>query len=362
MFRQEMLLLGRELVEFRNMCNQEISKYRKHLQHQKDLIAKEEDSEQTDTNDSNGNNEKTSVEKYWQTKLDSLQSDMTFLEKKQTQLDKEQQLLDKEEELSERQREVEKYEQEIIEIERMLDRRQERCAKRETDLMALEEDIQKYKVDLEDSKDKLEKQDEETSSERAKRNWEVLRKSLQDKETVLESTVKKYRMELATSTSNITAKNIMIEKLDEQVKRLYTEVDEKDRKIKQLEGRLVLTIQSVQRQESTSKSRPSRPKLTPQSSSDSVSDSSPTHKLKGRKLGTSLKLGGKYDSLKRSDSIKRLTPEYANGGRLEQGETRVVRHPFRQSIDCGDNRNFQGLRSPLPMSDNDVTSSSCAVM
>ena len=144
--------------------------------------------------------------------------------------------------------------------------------------------------------------------------------------------------------------------------------------MRQLESRLSLTLQSLQRQDSDlrPKSR-ARHQQQSASSTDSFSDSSPTHAPRRKPLGSSLKLGGKYDSpsymtregtkdtlTSENGLTKPLAPEYANGGRVQTSGTKVVRHPFRQSIDCGDTSKFHGLKSPLPQ--DDEKSTSCVVM
>ncbi|XP_048734082.2 tropomyosin alpha-1 chain-like isoform X2 [Ostrea edulis] len=345
MFRMEMMQLGKELFQFRQMCQQEISKY-------KDLLNKANNEERDQDNNietKNGYSTMlggTSVEQYWKTKLDNLQADMTYLEKKQAQLDREQQLVDKEDELSQRLVSLENYEQEIEELESVLDKRQTRCLKRQQSIQDVEEELEQQREELENNRQRLdEAQEKSDPSTTARKHWEVAKRGILEKQSVLESTVQKYRAELASASSNITGKDILISKLDEQVKSLNEQLEQKDKKIKNLESRLVLVIDECRKTASKndnsglSDSVHSTPSRRPDSrQSESInSDLSLSRSASYRGTNSS------RHPLRRSDGLVRM-------------DSASVRHPMRLSVDNGEDR-FQMVKSPLP-----DKSSACSVM
>ncbi|KAK3578696.1 hypothetical protein CHS0354_008554 [Potamilus streckersoni] len=66
---------------------------------------------------------------------------------------------------------------------------------------------------------------------------------------LLESTVQKYRAELAFTTTSVTAKNFAIANLQEKIAELKEHLDDKDKKISQLETQLLLTFEDKQKTE-----------------------------------------------------------------------------------------------------------------
>ncbi|XP_061168886.1 tropomyosin-like [Saccostrea echinata] len=356
MFRMEMMQLGKELFQFRQMCQQEISKY-KDLLNNTDNIERDKENNIEIKNGYSTMLGGTSVEQYWKTKLDNLQADMTYLEKKQAQLDREKEIVDKEDELSQRLVSLENYEQEIEELESVLDRRQARCVKRQQSLQDLEEDIEQHKEELEKNKQRLEETQEKSDpSATARRHCqkcfklEIAKRGILEKQTVLESTVQKYRAELAAASSNSTAKDILINKLDEQVKSLHEQLEQRDKKIKNLESRLVLAIEESRkatfRNDTTtlSDSVNSSPSKRPDSRVSRHSDSDLSlSKSASQKGGNSFR-----HSVRRSEGGKDNT-------RVKK-DTASVRHPMRLSVDYEEDR-FQMVKSPLPDKSN-----ACSVM
>lgn len=353
MFRMEMMQLGKELFQFRQMCQQEISKYRD-LLNNKNTPERDQENNIESRNGYSNMLGGTSVEQYWKTKLDNLQADMTYLEKKQAQLDREQQLVDKEDELSQRLVNIESYEQEIEELESVLDRRQARCVKRQQSLQDMEEELDQQRLEIEDNKQRLEETQEKSDpSVTARKHWEIAKRGILEKQSVLESTVQKYRAELASASSNITGKDILISKLDDQVKSLHQQLEEKDKKIRNLESRLVLSIEE-------SRKSPYR------NETSGLSDSfnfSPTRRPDSRASRGSESNSSDF-SLSRSASHRKssspLHPVRKSDERFNQyhskSDSASIRHPMRLSVDHGDDR-FQMVKSPLP-----DKSSACSVM
>lgn len=353
MFRMEMMQLGKELFQFRQMCQQEISKY-KDLLNNKNTPERDQENNIESRNGYSNMLGGTSVEQYWKTKLDNLQADMTYLEKKQAQLDREQQLVDKEDELSQRLVNIESYEQEIEELESVLDRRQARCVKRQQSLQDMEEELDQQRLEIEDNKQRLEETQEKSDpSVTARKHWEIAKRGILEKQSVLESTVQKYRAELASASSNITGKDILISKLDDQVKSLHQQLEEKDKKIRNLESRLVLSIEE-------SRKSPYR------NETSGLSDSfnfSPTRRPDSRASRGSESNSSDF-SLSRSASHRKssspLHPVRKSDERFNQyhskSDSASIRHPMRLSVDHGDDR-FQMVKSPLP-----DKSSACSVM
>lgn len=353
MFRMEMMQLGKELFQFRQMCQQEISKY-KDLLNNKNTPERDQENNIESRNGYSNMLGGTSVEQYWKTKLDNLQADMTYLEKKQAQLDREQQLVDKEDELSQRLVNIESYEQEIEELESVLDRRQARCVKRQQSLQDMEEELDQQRLEIEDNKQRLEETQEKSDpSVTARKHWEIAKRGILEKQSVLESTVQKYRAELASASSNITGKDILISKLDDQVKSLHQQLEEKDKKIRNLESRLVLSIEE---------SRKSPYRNETSGLSDSF-NSSPTRRPDSRASRGSESNSSDF-SLSRSASHRKssspLHPVRKSDERFNQyhskSDSASIRHPMRLSVDHGDDR-FQMVKSPLP-----DKSSACSVM
>eukprot|EP00105_Crassostrea_gigas_P011864 XP_011427693.1 PREDICTED: MAR-binding filament-like protein 1 isoform X2 [Crassostrea gigas] len=349
MFRMEMMQLGKELYQFRQMCQQEISKY-KDLLNNKNAPDRDQENNIESRNGYSNMLGGTSVEQYWKTKLDTLQADMTYLEKKQAQLDREQQLVDKEDELSQRLVNIESYEQEIEELESVLDRRQARCVKRQQSLQDMEEELDQQRLEIEDNKQRLEETQEKSDpSTTARKHWEIAKRGILEKQTVLESTVQKYRAELASASSNITGKDILISKLDDQVKSLHQQLDEKDKKIRNLESRLVLSIEESRKSQMSGLS-------------DSF-NSSPTRRPDSRASRGSESNSSDF-SLSRSDSHRKSSSPFhqvrKSDDRFNQyhskSDSASIRHPMRLSVDHGDDR-FQMVKSPLPDKSN-----ACVVM
>ncbi|XP_033734714.1 probable serine/threonine-protein kinase kinX isoform X2 [Pecten maximus] len=248
MFRQEMALLGKEVEQFRTICQNQISKYKRLvLEHQDQHQKQKEDGNTSEHGSLSRTVSAESGDRAWEDMLSILQVDMDFLSRKQAVLDKEQQMLDKEESLSQRQRDLEEYEKEINEIERMLDRRQNLCNKRQRDLASLDDELLVLKSDINTTKDQLESRgiNTDSASERAKHNWDIVRKNLFEKQTFLENTVQKYRTDLATAQSNITSKDILLNKLQQEIADLKDEMDKKNIKMHQLESQLTFTLEEA---------------------------------------------------------------------------------------------------------------------
>ncbi|XP_022332536.2 uncharacterized protein LOC111130113 isoform X2 [Crassostrea virginica] len=348
MFRMEMLQLGKELFQFRQMCQQEICKY-------KDLLNnKNSDNLDGNIDAKNGYISLlggTSVEQYWKTKLDSLQADMTFLEKKQAQLDREQQMVDKEDELSKRLVSIENYEREIEELEAVLDKRQTRCVKRQQSLQEMEEELDHQRVEFENNKQQLEDAQEKADpSVTARKHWEIAKRGILETQSVLESTVQKYRAELASASSNITGKDILINKLDQQVKSLHEQLEQKDRKIRNLESRLVFAIEESQKS-------PSKP--SPSGQCDSANSSPLRRPESQQSLSTSTEFSPTRSTSHGESNSSHLSYRKSKRGEHHSrkiSDTASIRHPMRLSVDHGDDR-FQMVKSPLPDKSN-----ACSVM
>ncbi|XP_078314229.1 uncharacterized protein LOC111130113 isoform X3 [Crassostrea virginica] len=336
------------------MCQQEICKY-------KDLLNnKNSDNLDGNIDAKNGYISLlggTSVEQYWKTKLDSLQADMTFLEKKQAQLDREQQMVDKEDELSKRLVSIENYEREIEELEAVLDKRQTRCVKRQQSLQEMEEELDHQRVEFENNKQQLEDAQEKADPSVTARKHcqkcfklEIAKRGILETQSVLESTVQKYRAELASASSNITGKDILINKLDQQVKSLHEQLEQKDRKIRNLESRLVFAIEESQKS-------PSKP--SPSGQCDSANSSPLRRPESQQSLSTSTEFSPTRSTSHGESNSSHLSYRKSKRGEHHSrkiSDTASIRHPMRLSVDHGDDR-FQMVKSPLPDKSN-----ACSVM
>ncbi|XP_060066046.1 E3 ubiquitin-protein ligase BRE1A-like [Ylistrum balloti] len=254
MFRQEMALLGKEVEQFRTICQNQISKYKRLVLEHQDQHQKEKENGETAEHKSLSRTVSAeSGDRAWEEMLSILQVDMDFLSRKQAVLDKEQQMLDKEESLSQRQKELEEYEKEVNEIERMLDRRQNLCNKRQRELASLDDELLVLKSDINTTKDQLETRgiNTDAASDRAKHNckccakMDIVRKNLFEKQTFLENTVQKYRTDLATAQSNITSKDILLVKQQQEIADLKDEINKKTIKMHQLETQLTFTLEEA---------------------------------------------------------------------------------------------------------------------
>ncbi|XP_062584007.1 uncharacterized protein LOC134245769 isoform X2 [Saccostrea cucullata] len=182
---------------------------------------------------------------------------------------------------------------------------------------------------------------------------QIAKRGILEKQTVLESTVQKYQAELAAASSNSTAKEILINKLDEQVKSLHEQIEQRDKKIKNLESRLVLAIKESRKatfrndsfalSDSVNSSPSKRPDSRVSRHSDSTSSDLSLTRSASQKGGNSFR-----HSLRRSEGGQ-------DNSRIKK-DTASVRHPMRLSVDYGEDR-FQMVKSPLPDKRN-----ACSVM
>lgn len=138
-----------------------------------------------------------------------------------------------------------------------------------------------------------------------------------------------------------------------QVKSLHQQLEEKDKKIRNLESRLVLSIEE---------SRKSPYRNETSGLSDSF-NSSPTRRPDSRASRGSESNSSDF-SLSRSASHRKssspLHPVRKSDERFNQyhskSDSASIRHPMRLSVDHGDDR-FQMVKSPLPDKSN-----ACSVM
>ncbi|XP_050406315.1 lamin-like protein isoform X2 [Patella vulgata] len=243
MFREEIMRLRQETEDFRIMCLKQIEKQKKAVEKHRRRSLSQVTDRQSMTNETLPELE---------SELQGLSQSMEYLQHKQIVLDKEADLLNREEDIEKKQKHLEDYEQEIQDVEIMLRHRKALCDRRQVALITLDEELNKLKHEIEETKDQMEKDgiDTTTASERAKQNWEMLRRNMMDKQNVLESTVQKYRSELASAASRMVGKDILIQKLQEQLKDQEDVLKVKDKKLKNLELKLELALTEIHNMES----------------------------------------------------------------------------------------------------------------
>ncbi|XP_048259830.1 cytoskeletal protein Sojo-like isoform X2 [Haliotis rufescens] len=261
MFREEMVRLRREVEEFRELCLQQIKVQKQCVDDHRRTCEKEI----TALVPRNGFSRRLSVvseegslRDELKEELKEMETSMEFFQQKQKILDQEMELLNKEDELSKKQKDLEEYEKEIQEVESLLNQRQAICDRRQKHLVVLDEELQSLRQDLEESKEQMQQEvaanGTEHHSERARKNcalsprlrgeedWDIVRRNLMDKQHLLEATVQKYRSELASASSNIAGKEILIGKLQQQLTETEGMVIVSEKKIKQLETKLAFSV------------------------------------------------------------------------------------------------------------------------
>ncbi|XP_053390495.1 uncharacterized protein LOC128553353 [Mercenaria mercenaria] len=78
---------------------------------------------------------------------------------------------------------------------------------------------------------------------KARRNWQLARRHLIDKVTLLETTIQRYRTQVASSSATITAKDIVISRLQKETTELRDKLELKDKKIEKLESQLAISAE-----------------------------------------------------------------------------------------------------------------------
>ncbi|XP_041353445.1 plectin-like [Gigantopelta aegis] len=240
MFKEEMVRLRTEVEEFKELCVQQVDI-------QKNMVEKHRGNCEKDLisfTSRNGVKKAEEVDPQLQEQLKLLESSMEFFQHKQKILDEEMDLLNREEALARKQKDLEEYEKEIIEVEAMLNQRQAISSRRQKHLATLDEELFSLRRELEETKEQI-SQDQTTgatTSEKAQKNWEIVRRNLIDKQHLLELTVQRYRSELASASSNIAGKEIIIAKMTHQLGEKEDLIEAKDRKIKQLESKLAIAL------------------------------------------------------------------------------------------------------------------------
>ncbi|PVD26095.1 hypothetical protein C0Q70_13763 [Pomacea canaliculata] len=110
----------------------------------------------------------------------------------------------------------------------------------EAELMAKEESLAAKRRDLLQYEQETSGVIPETTADRARKNWEVIRRNLLDRQHLLEATVNKYRSELAAATSALAGKDIIIAQLHKQLTDLREHLEGQDSKFEQMESQLLL--------------------------------------------------------------------------------------------------------------------------
>ncbi|XP_052767791.1 S phase cyclin A-associated protein in the endoplasmic reticulum-like isoform X2 [Mya arenaria] len=210
----------------------------------------------------------------FRSELRRLEENMAALERKQALLDSEEALLDKEENITKRSMRLQEFEKEVEEAETLLDRRQNIARRRSQTVEMLNHDLLTMKAELEERLDEAQAAGEDgeeggtypndansgeasdqgsnftnssEASSKARRHWQLARRHLVDKVSLLEATVQRYRTQVASASANITAKDMVIDKLKKQNLAFSEEMEEKTKRIKQLEMRLSLTLEDKTR-------------------------------------------------------------------------------------------------------------------
>ncbi|XP_053394339.1 uncharacterized protein LOC128555594 isoform X2 [Mercenaria mercenaria] len=240
-YRDEINTLWREVEDFRITCKKEMVRQRTLLD--KHRIECEEALK-------NGNVSSRAPDvtegKDYTNELNTLKENMQILEKKQKLLDQEEEIVEREEQLAKRQEKLKEYEKDVEEAEALLDKRQNIAKRRSQDVEFLNHDLLTIKQDLEESisseernmdsseTGKTEASWEQTASDtselinspetscKARRNWQLARRHLIDKVTLLETTIQRYRTQVASSSATITAKDMVISRLQKELNMLVT--------------------------------------------------------------------------------------------------------------------------------------------
>nr|KAI8739706.1 pre-mRNA-splicing factor CWC22-like protein [Biomphalaria glabrata] len=230
-FRAEMLRLRKEVNDFRQFCAKQVE--------QNALVLANQWNKSSEISSSHPKNGLPLSEE-----LQDVDVNLQLLQRKQKVLDLEAELSSKEKQLSEKQKNLEEYEKEIKEVESLLNQRQAVCDRRQRALVNLDEELQQLRQELEQTRDQIHQDGTipESNSERARRNWDMVRRNLLDRQHLLESTVQKYRGELAAATSTLAGKDILIARLQNTVVDNEEELANKDKRIKQLEAKLGLAL------------------------------------------------------------------------------------------------------------------------
>ncbi|XP_025104671.1 centrosomal protein of 290 kDa-like isoform X2 [Pomacea canaliculata] len=235
LFRREVLRLRKELDDFRHFCKEQIQRRVEEIkeylpQCQENVTARRDVTE----------NRESSVTAKLNQGLAS--QDAEKWKRLQRMQDCEAELMAKEESLAAKRRDLLQYEQEIIEVESMLNHRHTICERRQQTLAALDEELEVLRGEMEHKHVHLQTSGviPETTADRARKNWEVIRRNLLDRQHLLEATVNKYRSELAAATSALAGKDIIIAQLHKQLTDLREHLEGQDSKFEQMESQLLL--------------------------------------------------------------------------------------------------------------------------
>ncbi|XP_059172472.1 uncharacterized protein LOC131953337 isoform X2 [Physella acuta] len=233
-FRSEMIRLRQEANDFRKFCITQVQADAEALENFLNEKRSPQTAHTTDGPDT------TRV-------LEHIQESHTHLEllkRKQKTTDLEAELTSKEKLLAEKEKSLEDYEKEILEVESLLNHRQAICDRRENALTQLDEDLETLRKELEETKEQIQTDGTipVSKSQKAKSNWDLIRRNLLDRQYLLETTVQKYRSELAAATSTIAGKDILISRLQIQITKVEEELVNKDKRIQLLESKLTLAL------------------------------------------------------------------------------------------------------------------------
>ncbi|GFS13632.1 hypothetical protein ElyMa_004888600 [Elysia marginata] len=137
----------------------------------------------------------------------------------------------------------------------------------------------------------------------------MVRRNLMDKQQLLETTVQKYRSELAAATSTIAGKDILISRLQSAAMENEEELNRRERRIQQLESKLTLTLsetrQLVERANSNNSSGSNHVSLTNSNSGPAFRDAVTSRR------GSSA-AGGSSSGVTFADGVNNSGSEYAS--------------------------------------------------
>uniref|UniRef100_A0A2C9JT46 Uncharacterized protein n=1 Tax=Biomphalaria glabrata TaxID=6526 RepID=A0A2C9JT46_BIOGL len=179
-----MLRLRKEVNDFRQFCAKQVE--------QNALVLANQWNKSSEISSSHPKNGLALPEE-----LQDVDVNLQLLQRKQKVLDLEAELSSKEKQLSEKQKNLEEYEKEIKEVESLLNQRQAVCDRRQRALVNLDEVKHKARTDA--------------------LGMDMVRRNLLDRQHLLETTVQKYRGELAAATSTLAGKDILIARLQNTV-------------------------------------------------------------------------------------------------------------------------------------------------
>ncbi|KAL8619646.1 hypothetical protein ACOMHN_019701 [Nucella lapillus] len=234
LFQQELIRLRLEMDTFRHFCSKQMES------EAESVFSRHRDRK---TEDDDTRTEETAEERHdccTQTKETEGQQESEGTKTKKTA----EELEDLEEKLTTRQTDLMDYEKEILEVETMLNQRQAICERRQSALLALDEELQSLREDIFNKKENL-KSDSDTNVERARKNWDLVRRHLTDKQAMLEAAVQRYRTQIASSNAALGAKDTLVAHLQKQLRETHETLKAKEKKVNHLENKLVLATEEM---------------------------------------------------------------------------------------------------------------------